>query len=161
MIDGQFSRQCGIEAYARPMAVVDEVWIAILTGENPTSHDVYTRYPDPVKGLLDTGATHSVIPLDMAQLVRRRPHGRTPARAFDRNQDLRPYYYVTISVPGIKPRLRLKALGARRSSAILGQDFLQGLALLLDTTRGHWRAGRPRWPAIISTRIAFWLLGPE
>jgi len=161
VIDGHLSRVCGAEPYARPMAVVDEVWLSVLAGKNPDSGDAYTRYPYPLKGLLDTGATHSSIPLDIAKSVRREPHGRTPVRDYDCQQRLHPYYYVKLSVPGIKPRLRLKAVGAKRSSVILGQDFLQGLAFLMDTTRGKWRVGRPRWPTTISTRIAFRLFGLE
>lgn len=161
MIEGDLSRICGMQSFERPMPVVDEVWVSVWLGGDPRSDGLYRRYPASTPALLDTGATRSVIPSYMGSYVRRAPHKYTSAQScdFEPNPRPRPCWFVTLFVHGIN--VKLMAMGANRSNVILGQDFLQGLALLMDTTCGKWRVGRPRRPATISTRIALRLFGLE
>lgn len=87
-------------------------------------------------GLVDTGATRSVVPLSVCHDLALYSVGwRTPVCAETQVLDSpTPVYSVRLLVEGLAPKA-MQVFGMDRDTILIGLDFLQGLVLAADTEK--------------------------
>lgn len=148
MIRDKLSKTCGDERYEIPAAVIDGITVSDPGGN---------AHPSPWEGLIDTGASRTVVPsVICAELGLSAWDYKVPS-GFDREAAGRPIplYRVRLAAAGLA-ELPLLVYGVKRSNILLGRDFLSGLLLMIDNEAGSWKLGcHTAWSKLLASCL--WL----
>jgi len=140
MIGGNLEFSCGDDRYVRPAPVVRGVKVTCASSGSTDKRDW--------DALVDTGADATVIPEDVVKALGMVPYDHIGAKGFDRGgmapAPKRPMFHVELDVPGLG-KVPLNPISAKRSSVLLGRDFLGKLMLLMEARVAKWAAGTSPW----------------
>jgi hypothetical protein len=121
---------------------------------DPEGHE----HPAQWDGLIDTGSSHTIIPLEVATTLGMERSGTKLLAGFDQPGEMRRYpeYWVRLSIPGLPDVVLLAAFAApARKHILLGRDFINQHVLLIDGRAEAWGISRPS----AFLRMALWCLG--
>ncbi len=122
MITGKLSQKCGLFRHENPALVIYNIRVRDLSGY---------IFPEPLDGLVDTGADQSAIP----QVIRTRLGlsitGFKNVRGFDNMEKTWPVCRVYFIVEGVG-KIPLNVFVTSRSYILLGRDFLRKMLLVMD-----------------------------
>ena len=116
------------------------------------------RHPAEWDGLIDTGSSRTLIPLDVATDLRMTLSATRLLAGFGESGPMRSYpgYRVRLSIPGLPREFLLTACAVpNRNYILLGRDFINQHVLLIDGRAGTWAISRPS----AFLRMALWCLG--
>ena len=122
MIRGNLLMRYGGNTQENAALVIQNVMIGDLIGN---------VFPEPLDGLVDTGADRSAVPLRICSALKLEILNRLRVVGFDgRVKECSSYLvYIKIKPFGDVP---LEVFGVERTSVLLGRDYLKSMLLIMD-----------------------------